>query len=253
MSLNEMQHIIHDFARAARMCVDSGFDVIELHMGHGYLLSQFLTPAINKRNDNYGGSTMNRVRFPTEVLNAVKRQVTDEAAVFVKINLSDGFKGGVAVSESIDYIKQLASAGADAFVLSGSYTSKTPFFLMRGKVPLHGMISVEKNWFQKVAMGLFGPLIMKKYPFEENYFMSLAREVRDAVRVPLVYQGGVVSDKAVTEIMAEGFDLIGIGRALIHDPEFIKHLGVDGQYVSPCNHCNKCMVEMDRDGVCCVL
>lgn len=253
MTTYDLSRTADDFARSASLAIDAGFDAIELHMGHGYLLSQFLSPKFNRRKDEYGGSLENRLRFPLEVVAAVRKAVGEGVPVLCKVNLSDGFKGGLDINESVMVAQALEKAGIDALVLSGGFTSKTPFYLLRGDVPLWNMIQAEKQWPHKAAFALFGKFIMRKYEFQENFFLPLSVQIRQAVNMPLVYLGGVVSAKGVAEVMEAGFDLIAMGRALIHDPDFIMKLKEDVQYVSPCNHCNICVAEMDRDGVWCVL
>ena len=253
MTKAELDKTSDDFANAARIAMSSGFDAVEIHMGHGYLLSQFLSPKINKRNDEYGGSLKNRLRFPLEVIAKVRAIVGEHFPIICKVNLSDDFKGGLLIEEAIEVARQLESAGVDALVMSGGYTSKTPFYLLRGEVPLKGMIKVEPKLTQKLAVALFGPFIIKKYPFTENFFLEQAKQIRAAVKMPLIYLGGVVSKKGIDQIMAAGFDMIAIGRALIHDPDFVKKIRSGEMTVSPCNHCNQCVVEMDKGGVRCVI
>jgi 2,4-dienoyl-CoA reductase-like NADH-dependent reductase (Old Yellow Enzyme family) len=253
MNEGDLQQVTEDFGRAARMAVTAGFDAVEIHMGHGYLLSQFLSPEVNHRKDRYGGTLENMLRFPLEVVATVRKALGEDFPVLCKMNLSDDFKGGLTVDEAVEVARSLEKAGVDALVLSGGYTSKTPFFLMRGDIPLKEMISVEKNMTQKITLLLFGRIIIKKYDFTENFFLPLARKIRSAVAVPLVYVGGVVSRQGVDALMHEGFDLIAIGRALIHDPDFIMKIRNDDRYISPCNHCNICVAEMEREGVKCVL
>ena len=253
MSREDLRSTVYDFAQAAKLAKQSGFDAVEIHMGHGYLLSQFLSPLTNRRTDEYGGPLYNRMRFPLEVLAAVRQSVGEDFPILCKINLSDGFKGGLSIEESVILAKRLEKDGANALVMSGGFTSKTPFYLLRGDIPLKEMIQVEKNYPQKLALRLFGKGIIKRYPFEENFFLQQALQVRKAVSMPLVYLGGVASKAGVEEVMQAGFDLIALGRALIHDPAFIQKLH-DGQIDrSPCTHCNQCIVEMDREGVRCVL
>lgn len=253
MSHSDIAATTADFSRAASQVKDAGFDAIEVHMGHGYLLSQFLSPSINSRSDAYGGSRSRRMRFPIEVIRSIRKEVGSTFPILVKLNLSDGFKGGFSIEDCIETAKALEQEGVNAIVLSGGYTSKTPFYLMRGDVPKKGMVEVEKNRLQKVAISVFGSFVMQTIPFEENYFMSLALEVRKEVQIPLVYLGGAVSSQGIHEIMSQGFDAIAVGRALIHDPHFLAKIQMNDGHISPCNHCNECMVEMDRGGVKCVL
>jgi len=253
MTTDDLRLTADDFARSARLAVEAGFDAIEIHIGHGYLLSQFLSPRFNRRKDDYGGSLENRMRFPLEVIDSVRKAVGEDVPVLCKINLSDGFKGGLEVSDTVEIAKRLEMAGVDALVLSGGFTSKTPFYLMRGDVPLKEMIRAEKQIQHKAAFAVFGRFIIGKYKFSENFFMPLALKIRQAVKMPLVYLGGVISAEGVEQVFAEGFDMVAIGRALIHDPDFVLKIKTDLQHVSLCNHCNICVAEMDRGGVRCVM
>jgi len=253
MTTYDLRLTTNDFARSATLAIEAGFDAIEIHMGHGYLLSQFLSPRFNHRKDEYGGNLDNRMRFPLEVIEAVRNAVGEDFPILCKINLSDGFKGGLEIGETIGIAKKLEQAGVDALVLSGGFTSKTPFYLLRGDVPLWNMIKAEKQWQHKAAFAVFGRFIIGKYEFSENFFLQTALEVRKAVRMPLVYVGGVISSMGVEQIMNSGFDLVAVGRALIHDPDFVLKIKENDQHVSLCNHCNICVAEMDREGVRCVI
>jgi 2,4-dienoyl-CoA reductase-like NADH-dependent reductase (Old Yellow Enzyme family) len=253
MTERELLQTRRDFVRAAVIVKQAGFDAIEVHMGHGYLLSQFLTPTINRRKDHYGGSLENRMRFPLEVVGDIINVVGDDYPVLCKVNLNDDFRGGLTLDESILVAKKLEEAGVSALVLSGGYTSKTPFYLMRGDVPLWNMVKAENNFLQKLVMAIFGRMIIRKYVFEENFFLPLAKKVRAELTMPLVYVGGVCSSRGIDEVMREGFDLISIGRALIHDPDFLEKVRSDHNHISPCNHCNICVAEMEKSGVQCVL
>jgi 2,4-dienoyl-CoA reductase-like NADH-dependent reductase (Old Yellow Enzyme family) len=253
MTTNDLRLTTNDFAGAARLAIDAGFDAVEIHMGHGYLLSQFLSPLFNHRKDEYGGSMENRMRFPLDVVKAVRNAIGEDIPVLCKINLSDGFKGGLEIADAVEIATRLEKAGVDALVLSGGLTSKTPFYLLRGDVPLWDMIKAERQIQHKAAFAVFGRFIIGKYSFSENFFLPLALKIREAVSMPLVYVGGVVSAKGVNELMEAGFDMMAVGRALINDPDFVLKIKENDQHVSPCNHCNVCVAEMDRGGVRCVL
>ena len=253
MNQEDLERVASDFATAAAALKSVGFDAVELHMGHGYLLSQFLSPWTNRRKDNYGGSIENRARYPLEVLKAIKKKVGTAFPVLVKLNLSDGFKGGFSLEDCIYVCRQLEQTACEAVILSGGFTSKTPFYLMRGAVPLKGLIQNSNSWAERITMAFFGPLIIKKYPYTSNFFLKQASLVRQAVSIPLVYLGGVDSKKGIEQIMDAGFDFIAIGRALIHDADFLKKLEAGTLIESGCNRCNQCVVEMDREGISCVL
>jgi 2,4-dienoyl-CoA reductase-like NADH-dependent reductase (Old Yellow Enzyme family) len=253
MNAREMAQVVEDFGVAAGLAREAGFDAVELHLGHGYLLSQFLCPATNRRTDVYGGDLAGRARLSLEVLARVRQVVGAGFPVLCKTNLRDGFRGGLELPDAVALARLLEAAGADALVLSGGYTSKTPFYLFRGRRPLAEMIDAEKSRLQKLALRVFGRNVIREYPFEEMFFLPQAREVRRAVRMPLVLLGGIVSRANVDAALAEGFDFVAMGRALIADPDLVRRMERDPGARTRCTHCNVCVAEMDLGGVRCVL
>jgi 2,4-dienoyl-CoA reductase-like NADH-dependent reductase (Old Yellow Enzyme family) len=253
MTEEDIAATVEEFGVAAAIAVEAGFDAVEIHLGHGYLLSQFLCPAVNRRRDQYGGSLENRLRLPVAVLQRVRAAVGPETAVLAKTNLRDGFAGGLEVAEAVGVARRLEREGVDAIVLSGGFTSRTPLYLLRGGRPLKEMIEVDPSRLQKLAMRLFGPFLVRAYPFEEMFFLEHARKVREAVRLPLVLLGGIVSLDNVETAMEEGFEFVAMGRALIADPTLVRDMERGGVQRTRCDSCNKCIAEMDRDGVRCVL
>ncbi len=254
MTKMDIGQTLREFAEAAALLKRAGFDALEIHMGHGYLLSQFLSPLANKRKDEYGGSLHNRLRMPVAVLHAVREAVGEDFPIWAKINLSDGVAGGIEVEDAVQVAQCLESEGIDALQMSGGFTSLSPMYLLRGERPLQHMIGVEKNDFQKVALRLFGSYIIKEYPFEELFFLEQAKVVRDAVQLPLIYLGGVSSAENMRTVMAEGFDFVAMARALIRDPEMIRRIEKgECAYQTDCNYCNKCIATLDTpSGTRCV-
>jgi 2,4-dienoyl-CoA reductase-like NADH-dependent reductase (Old Yellow Enzyme family) len=143
--------------------------------------------------------------------------------------------------------------GVDAVVLSGGFTSITPFYLMRGEIPLKEMVGSEPNYLQKFALRFFGRSIIKKYDFEENFFYDKALQVRKGTKMPLVYVGGIISAEGIDQVMKAGFDMIAIGRALIAEPDFIRKVKDNSEHRSPCDQCNKCVGYMEKTGIKCFL
>jgi len=253
MTEDDIERVIEDFGEAAARAVDAGFDAVELHLGHGYLLSQFISPATNRRRDRWGGILDNRMRLPLAVVRRVRERVGPERAVLAKTNLSDGFRGGLELAEAIGVAERLEAAGVDAIVLSGGFTSRAPFYLFRGPAPLRSMIEVEKSRLARLVLRLVGPTFIRSYLFEEMFFLPQAREVRCAVRVPLVLLGGILSLANLERAMDEGFDFVAMGRALIADPDLVLRMQRGDVARSRCISCNECVAEMDRGGVRCVL
>ena len=249
---DELKQLAGQYASAATRAVRAGFDALELHMGHGYLLSQFLCPRINKRRDDYGGSQENRARFPIEVLTAVREAVGDAVPIIVKLNLRDGFRGGVELVDSVPFARQLQDSGADALVLSGGFSGRNAMYLFRGPTFVEELIKVQRRRVDRMIYRMARPSL-RSTPFEELYFMEHASEVRKAVTLPLICVGGVQSLASVHRALAETYDAVQLGRALIHDPALVNHYRDGEKTESGCTVCNLCVAEMDRDGVKCVL
>jgi len=253
MSEADIAGVVTSFADAASLARRAGFDAVELHLGHGYLLSQFLSPAINRRTDAWGGSLINRLRLPVAVVRAVRERVGDGFPILCKTNLNDGFPGGLGVDEAVGIARALAAEGVDALVLSAGFVSRSPFYLLRGGRPLREMIAAEPRWSQKVALGLFGPLVVRPWPFTELFLLDQARRVREAVGIPLALLGGVASRDNLATAMREGFELVAVARALIANPAWVRELEAGTLERTRCTRCNICIAEMDRGGVRCVL
>jgi 2,4-dienoyl-CoA reductase-like NADH-dependent reductase (Old Yellow Enzyme family) len=244
----ELGELVEAFARAAVLAREAGFDAVELHLGHGYLLSQFLSPDSNRRTDAFGGPLENRARFPLAVVEAVRAALPSGFPVLAKVNLRDGHQGGLELEESVHVGRWLEARGADALVLSGGCVSRDAFYLFRGERPLKEMIAAEKSWAQKTALLLFGPAVIKAHPFEPMYFLPLALEMRRAVKLPLVLLGGLTALGHLQRARDEGFELVAMARALIHDPQLVAKLQAGTVKASGCVPCNRCVAEMDREG-----
>ncbi len=248
MDAGDRERVACEMVAAAQHARDAGFDAVELHLGHGYLLSQWLSPATNRRRDEHGGALENRLRFPLEIARRVRDAVASEVAVIAKTNLDDGFPGGLGIDDAIGIARALEAAGLDALVLSGGFVSRSAMYLLRGGRPLAEMIDVEKSALQRVALRVLGPLLVPAVPYEPLYFLPLARRVREAVRMPLCLLGGVTEREHADEALAAGFDLVAMGRALLHDPSRVARWASGVSEPSGCTHCNRCITEMDRPG-----
>jgi 2,4-dienoyl-CoA reductase-like NADH-dependent reductase (Old Yellow Enzyme family) len=253
MTADEIAQVPKDFAEAARLAQEAGFDAVEVHCGHGYLLSQFLSPAVNRRTDAWGGPLPARARLAVAVIEAVREAVGGAMPILAKLNTRDGVPGGQEMDETVQIAQWLVDAGVDCIVPSGGLVARSPFFLMRGRVPVSDMVRAEKHPAQRWAIRLFAPLVMKPYAYTSNFFLEDAARIAAAVDVPVALLGGVDSAAAVSQAMERGFAFVAMGRALLADPDFIPRLAAGEAVVSRCTHCNACVGEMDRGGVRCVL
>jgi 2,4-dienoyl-CoA reductase-like NADH-dependent reductase (Old Yellow Enzyme family) len=253
-SEEDLARLERDFAAGARLAVAAGFDGLEVHVGHGYLLSQFLCPWNNRRRDAFGGSLENRARFPRRVLRAVRAAAGPGVAVWAKLNMDDGFAGGLALDEGVQVARWLeADRSVDALQLTGGHTTRTPFYLMRGEVPLREMVANQQHWMARLGMRVFGRLFIRPYPFEEAFFLPNARRFRAALSLPLMLLGGVTRLDTMRAALAEGFDFIAMGRGLIRDPDLVERMRSGALAGSRCVPCNQCMIEMERGGTRCVM
>ena len=177
--------------RTARLLVDAGFDVLELHMAHSYLLSSFLAPGLNRRDDEYGGPLADRARLARQVARAVRDEVGDDAAITAKVSVSDGFKGGVTTEAGLEFARLLESDGTlDALQLSGGSSLMNPMYLFRGDAPREEF-AAAMPFVVRHGMRLMGGRFLKTYPFEEAYFRDKALRFREELTMSLMLLGGI--------------------------------------------------------------
>jgi len=246
---------VAQMADAANFMKSIGFDAIEIHFGHGYAISQFISPLTNKRDDEYGGSLRNRMRFGLEVLEAVRDRVGGDFPLLAKISMTDGRRGGIGYDDAVEIAAYLEQGGVDAIVCSGGTSSMNPMLLFRGDSMLPGLIENEPNRFMRWAMKLGAANRMfKDYPYEETYFLEPAKRIRDRVKCGVCYIGGVSTSDSIGRVMAAGFDFIQLGRTLLFDPDMPNRARSDAAYVNGCTHCNRCATLIDAPGgIECVL
>jgi 2,4-dienoyl-CoA reductase-like NADH-dependent reductase (Old Yellow Enzyme family) len=252
MNESDIADTARAFGQAVRTARESGFDAVEVHAGHGYLISQFLSPATNKRTDAFGGSLQNRMRFMQLVMQQVMEAAQDKTAVLVKMNTRDGFAGGMETEEALQVAQELQRLGAHALVLSGGFVSRAPMYVMRGKMPVRTLAQHMDNKLMSLFVRLFGSALIPEVPFQENYFLQDALRFRSALKIPLVYVGGILSKENIDEALHAGFDAVAIARALIRDPDFISKLLSEEFRHSACDTCNHCIAVMYNGPFACI-
>jgi 4,4'-dithiodibutanoate disulfide reductase len=236
----DLRAVRDDFARAALCAVAAGVDCIEVHVGHNYLLSSFLSPNLNKRKDEYGGSLHNRARFPREVLTAVRDAVGDRAAVTAKLNMADGVAGGLWLEESIEVARLIEADGSvDALQLTGGSSLLNGMYFFRGEVPLDDFVRTQPAWIRP-AVRPFLKRILPSYPFEEAFFLPYARQFRAALDLSLILLGGINRLATIEQAVDEGFTFVAMARALLREPDLPNKLAAEQASESLCIHCNRC-------------
>ena len=243
----EIDDLVQDFGHAVDLAREAGFDCVEIHAGHGYLISQFLSPYTNHRHDEYGGSLENRMRFMQKVIRCVLEHAGADMGVIVKMNMHDGFRRGMQREECLEVARELERLGVHALVLSAGFVSKAPMEVMRGAMPLRTMthyMDMRKFWWLKALVRLFGRWMIPTVPYRDGYFLEDALQFCQAVKMPLIYVGGLTSLAKMEEVLGAGFQGLQMARVLVRDTDFVNKLRTGQETCSPCGHSNYCIGRM---------
>lgn len=244
LRVDELPEMAKAYGRSVCLAREAGFDAVEIHAGHGYLISQFLSPSTNHREDEFGGTLVNRMRFMEMVMEEVMKAAGNDMAVLVKMNMRDGFRGGMELDESLQVARKLQELGAHALVLSGGFVSKAPMYVMRGEMPIRTMTHYMTCWWLKYGVRLVGKYMIPSVPFREAYFLEDALKFREALDIPLVYVGGLVSRQKIEEVLNHGFEAVQMGRALLNEPDFVNRIRREENARCNCRHSNYCIARM---------
>ncbi|MGP7815261.1 NADH:flavin oxidoreductase [Glutamicibacter soli] len=238
----EIAMVIEQFGAAARIAVEAGFDAVELHFGHNYLPSSFLSPLLNRRKDEYGGSIENRSRFVREIAQRVRAEVGDKIAVIAKISMDDGLPGSIWLNDSIRTAQLLdEDRNLDAIELTQGSSIIRQMYLFRGDVPVSDFAAVVKEPM-KTGVRLFGKFALGSFPYKDLYMLDAARQFVPVMRhTKLILLGGINNREHIDTGMREGFDFVAMGRGLLREPDLVNRIREDSTVTSRCIHCNKCM------------
>lgn len=251
LSEKEMIEMAKSFGNAVNLAREAGFDCVEVHAGHGYLISQFLSPYTNKRRDEYGGCLKNRMKFMQMCMNEVMEAASTDMAIVAKTNMRDGFKGGNDIEEGIEIAKELKNLGVHGLVLSGGFVSKAPMYVMRGAMPIKTLTHYMNLWWLKYGVKLAGRFMIPTVPFKEAYFLEDALKFREAIPdIPLIYVGGLVSRNNIDNVLNKGFEFVQMGRALLNNPSFVNDMK-QGVERCNCKHSNYCIGRMYTKEMAC--
>ena len=221
MTEEQIQQTIEDFAQAVRRAQAAGFDAVQLHIAHGFLLSSFISPYTNQRNDKWGGSVENRTRIIVDIIRRARELVGGDLPIMAKMNATDGFGDrGLDAPECVDVAAALESAGVCAIEVSGG-------IFEAGEVMSRPGINS---------------------PEEEAYFREYARMIKQGVGIPVMLVGGLRSMGVMEQMLASGCaDMVSLCRPLIREPDLVVKFR-DGAQEAECTSCNECF---DESGVRC--
>ncbi|WP_433473952.1 NADH:flavin oxidoreductase [Spirillospora sp. CA-142024] len=248
----DLDRVVKGHAHAGKAAIEAGFDAVEIHLGHDYLASSFLSPKVNRRKDEYGGPLENRARLSRDIARAVRDAVGDRIALTAKLNMDDGVPGGFRPDEAIQVARWLEADGSlDALELTAGSSLLNPMYLFKGDAPLREFAAAMPRPI-RLGVRLFGRRFLREYPYEDLYLLKDARRIRAAVKMPLILLGGVTDRAGMDTAMAEGFQFVAMARALLREPDLINRIKDEPGTRSLCVHCNKCMPSI-YSGTRCVL
>lgn len=249
----DIDDVLAAHAHAARLAVDAGFDAVEIHLGHNYLASAFLSPLLNRRDDEFGGSLQNRAKVARGLVMAVRRAVRQQVAVTAKLNMTDGIRGGITVDEALTTARWLQDdGGLDAIELTAGSSLVNPMYLFRGDAPVKEFAAAFKpplRW----GIRMTGHRFFREYPYRDAYLLRESRLFRAELTIPLILLGGITNRTTMDLAMAEGFEFVAMARALLAEPDLVNRIAAEGSQVrSACTHCNQCMATIYRRTHCVV-
>lgn len=255
MSEDEIEKTIESFVSSVVRAKNAGFDGVQLHLAHGYLLSEFLSPRMNRRDDKWGGSTENRCRIAVEIIKRARRAV-GKYPIIVKMNGYETLKNGLDVEEAVKIAKILEQAGIDGIEVSNG-TLKAGLATIRGDVPAEMVIAVtpKLNRLPKVAKKVAARTIKAVFPQPQPtrmYNLDAAMEIRKNVNIPVIVVGGITELSEIEDIIDnDKCDFVSMSRPFIIESDFAKKLRSGKQTKSKCIQCNYCIIGVEHSGLRC--
>ncbi|MDH3328942.1 MAG: NADH:flavin oxidoreductase [Desulfobulbaceae bacterium] len=228
ISQDEIKIIVAAFGESARRAKKWGFDAVQIHGAHGYLVNQFLSPLTNRRTDQYGGSLENRSRFLFEVYNSIREAVGRDYPVMIKLNATDNLKGGLEAGDALAVAQKLSESGIDAIEISAG-------------TPASGDESPARTKIDN--------------PKKEAYHLDLARKIKEAVHCPVMVVGGIRSYEVAEKVIQDqGVDYVSMARPLIREPNLPGRWMSGDRSPAACISCNGCfMPGLKEGGIYCVV
>lgn len=234
MSERDINEVIDAFVQGGIRAKKSGFDGIQLHIAHGYLLCQFISPYTNTRVDKWGGNTENRFRIIKEILVELRKNLGEEYPILAKLNICDNRPGGLRVEESIKIAKLLEKYGCDGIELSCGVV-EDGFYLARGNTPNKAMayFSNDPNYINMEDERVEG---------EKTFNLEGAKLIKKEVNIPIILVGGIRDRDDIEKVLNDGIDYVSMSRALIIEPDLIRSYEDEKKDSSNCLSCNYCII-----------
>ena len=243
MSESEIEETIAAFGEGARRAKEAGFDGVQIHAAHGYLVNEFLSGYTNRRTDKWGGSLENRMRFLLEIYQTVRKSVDPKFPVLTKINCEDFAAGGVTLEECVAVCKKLDQLGIDAIEVSGGIAEKG-LVSVRGDIPTDLLLQ-DRNFIERILMKFIEKPMRELARFEEAYFLPQAATIKKNVKAPVIAVGGMRRRSTMEQALARRqADFISMCRPFIRQPNLVNLMQKSGGDPITCTNCNRCSIEI---------
>jgi 2,4-dienoyl-CoA reductase-like NADH-dependent reductase (Old Yellow Enzyme family) len=242
----EIHSIIKAFAAAVVHAKEAGFDGVEIHAAHGYLLSEFVSPVLNKRKDHWGVSTENRLRIVTEILSQARKEVGSGFPILVKMSGQDEFKRGLEIAEAMKIAQLLQAASCDAIEVSCGY-GDFMYAVRMPKFPVDAILGLMPRYrdmpgYQKNLFRILAPFLVKTRTPLSNYNVHLAERIKQNVDIPVIAVGGIRNLRDIRTIISEkDLDFVSLSRPFIIEPDIVNRFQ-RGQESSRCINCGYCLI-----------
>jgi NADH:flavin oxidoreductases, Old Yellow Enzyme family len=250
MTKAEILEVIEAFIQAIKDAKEAGFDGVQLHLAHGYLLSEFVSPRMNRRTDEWGGSTENRFRIVKEIFEQARKEVGDYPMI-VKINGYETLKNGMTIDESVKIAKLLEQVGCDGIEVSNG-TVKAGLATMRGSVPWEMIVAQNDklNKMPRFAKSIIGTIAEKAFPQPQPkslYNLNAATAIKQAVNIPVIVVGGISTINEIEDIINQNkSDLVSLCRPFILESDLVNKFKAGKQTQSKCIQCNFCIIGVEK-------
>lgn len=247
MTEEEIWKTIENFGEAARRVKEAGCDAVQLHGAHGYLINQFLSPLMNRRSDQWGGSLENRMRFLIEVYRKTRKAVGKNFPVLIKLNVKDYTIRGFDIDEAVKVCERLVEEGIDAIEISVGTIFWSIFNMSRGEIPVEEL-GHGRNLLERVGMKILFKAVKHRFLFEEAYNLRFADRIKPRMdKIPLILVGGLRDPEGMEHLLKEvRVDLVSLSRPLIREPHFPRRVRLGDRRPATCASCNKCLGESAR-------
>lgn len=259
MTQEDIATVIDEFGSAARRAQEAGYDGVQIHGAHGYLLSTFLSQQANKRTDQWGGSQENRFRIVGQTLEKVKASVGNDYPVLIKLNTYERAARGIKAKDCIAFAKMMAATGCCDAIEFSCGTNEGGFFMARGKFPTEAIFNFMRPYCNYHSLLKFFmknfivPFIkLKQPPFREGYNLETAARAKKDISLPIITVGGMRS-KALIEnaVKSNQTDFVSMARPLILEPDLPNKFKAGGSATALCDNCNQCVVAADTRPIQC--